>query len=78
MDTIVKCPNDVDGKNELRRGFENRGFPQCIETIDGTHIPIITPKEQPDNYFNGTHFYSINVQVICDSRRRLSNYIVNQ
>ena len=55
MDTIVKCPNDVDGINELRRGFENRGFPQRVETIDGTHIPhIIAHKKQPDNYFNKT------------------------
>ena len=46
--------------------FENRGFPQCVGAIDGTHIPIITPKENPEDYFNRKHFYSINVQAICD------------
>ena len=27
-------------------------FPQCIGAIDGSHIPIIAPKEHPLDYFN--------------------------
>ena len=77
LDTIIKFPTDVDKQKELCRGFANRGFPQCVGVIDGSHIPIIAPKEQPEDYYNRKHFFSINVQAICDSRRRLSNYIVN-
>ena len=28
------------------------GFPQCFGTIDGSHIPILTPKDYPLDYYN--------------------------
>ena len=41
MDMITTFP--IDEQNELCPGFENRGFPQCVVAIDGTHILIIAP-----------------------------------
>ena len=33
--------------------IENRwGLPQCIGAIDGSHIPIIAPREYHCAYFN--------------------------
>ena len=35
--------------------------------IDGTHIPLKTPRINSQYYFNCKEFYSIIVQAICDS-----------
>ena len=48
-------------------GFEERGgFPQCGGAIDGTHIPIIVPKDYPVSYYNRKGFYSMVMQAVYD------------
>ena len=38
----VPCGNELKAVVE---GFSNKwGLPQCVEAIDGSHIPIIAPK----------------------------------
>lgn len=55
------------------QGFEeSSGFPKTIGAIDGTHIRIDAPKENPVDYINRKGFHSIQLQVtsilICLSR----------
>ena len=38
-----------------------------VAAIDRSHIPIKTPKENHEKYFNQKHFYSYLVQGIVDS-----------
>jgi len=34
-------------------GFEvTKGFSQAVGAIDGTHIPIIRPEQNPADYYN--------------------------
>ena len=48
-------------------GFEQeRGFPLTVGAIDGTHIPIICPKEGGSDYYNHKGFYSVIMQAIVD------------
>ncbi|XP_012060382.1 PREDICTED: putative nuclease HARBI1 [Atta cephalotes] len=55
-------------KGMLLRKFERvYGFPNVISTIDGIHIKICAPKEDPDLYINRKGFHSMNVQVVCES-----------
>ena len=51
-------------KLAIRTGFEEEGgFPGVIGLIDGTHIWIRAPEDDPDAYINREKFFSLNVQV---------------
>lgn len=48
----------------VMRGFEEaNGFPKTIGAIDGTHIRIDAPKENPADYVNRKGFHSIQLQI---------------
>lgn len=53
------------------------GFPGVM-CIDGTHIRIEKPRSRDDDfqYLNRKIFYSINVQVGCDSHCRFTNIVI--
>ena len=52
--------------HEVVDEFEARwGFPQVAGTIDGTHIPVISPQESSSDYYNRKGFHS---QVVVDFR----------
>ena len=41
-------------------GFKSEyGFPQCAGAVDGSHIPIISPKECLADYYNRKAWHSI-------------------
>ena len=41
-------------------------FPQCVGAIDGSHIPIIVPKENPVDYFNKKGYHLVILQALVD------------
>lgn len=58
---FIQWPSD-DQAVSIMQGFEaTSGFPGVIGAIDGTHIRINAPKENPADYINrkGYHFHSI-------------------
>ena len=42
---------------------KDRGFPGVVGVIDGTHISIRAPVEEPDAYINRKKFHSVQLQV---------------
>ena len=63
-----------DKLRAIRDGFRTKwGFPQCIGAIDGTHIPIIAPKDHPLDYFNRKGYHSILLQALVDDEYRFLN-----
>jgi len=49
-------------------GFEaTSGFPKVIGALDGTHINIPAPKDNPEAYVNRKGHHSIQLQVLCCS-----------
>ena len=68
---FIKFPK---GEAETRRAIEAfqeiSFFPQVVGAIDGSHIPIITPKNYPNDYYNKKQFHSIVLQGVVDADGR--------
>ncbi len=59
--------------------MENKdGFPQVFGCVDGTHIPIAQPTENPHDYFSYKMKYTINVQAICNWKGLFLNVDAHQ
>ena len=46
---------------------EDYEIPQILGAIDGSHIRIIAPSENHEDYFNRKRYHSVNLQAIVDS-----------
>ena len=54
---------------EVVEGFKNElGFPQCVGAVDGSHIPIVSPRDCPADYYNRKGWHSIILQGKVDFR----------
>ncbi|XP_066288575.1 uncharacterized protein [Branchiostoma lanceolatum] len=72
-DRCIKLPKG-DHLREVVSGFEEElNFPQCAGVIDGTHIPIIAPKEDHCDYFNRKGWHSVILQAVVDHSYRFLN-----
>lgn len=60
---FIQWPNGDRAVNVMRGFEEASGFPRTIGAIDGTHIRIDAPKENPADYVNRKGFHSIQLQV---------------
>ena len=64
----IKIPNGA-ALTEDTEGFKvDHGFPQCIGTVDGTHILIISPQDCPADYYNRKGWHSIILQGVVDHK----------
>ncbi|XP_066596274.1 putative nuclease HARBI1 [Prorops nasuta] len=64
---------------EIAVGFKNiSGFPRIIGAIDGTHIHIPAPKDNPASYVNRKGYHSIQLQAVCDQRCRFIHIYTGQ
>ncbi|CAL1594711.1 unnamed protein product [Knipowitschia caucasica] len=48
------------------KAFKDQGYPQCAGAIGTTHIPIVGPRENPQDYMNSSGWYSIILQAVVD------------
>ena len=67
--TFIRLPKDNEETQNIMNAFESKfAFPQVFGCIDGTHIPIKRPTENPQDYFCYKMKYLLNVQAICDEK----------
>lgn len=57
---IIKWPTDAE-KRISEEHFRTNGFPNIIGAIDGSHIKIDKPQNDPDSYINRKGYYSVQV-----------------
>ena len=68
QDEFIKFPVTAEEISQKIRGFNRKSkIPNVVAAIDGSHIPIVAPKVNHEEYFNRKHFYSVLVQGIVDS-----------
>ena len=59
----IVLPKTKEEVEEHARNFSNRyGFPQCIGAIDGTHIKIKRPVDNPTDYVSRKGNFTLNCQ----------------
>ena len=72
--SLIKFPVEKNEVENVSEHFLKRfGFPNVIGCVDGTHIPIKQPNENPHDYFSYKLCYSINCQAICDAYGKFTN-----
>ena len=67
--TYIKLPtSEQEVQASAANSFNRFGFPQWLGAVDGTHIPILKPNENPTAYINRKGYHSLNVQACVDYR----------
>ena len=64
---------------EVATAYNDQGalpFPHIIGCIDGCHIRISTPRQNPDDYFNRKKFHSVVLQAVCREDLRFTDVSV--
>lgn len=72
----IRIPTGENAQQVVDGFLHTWGFPQCFGAIDGSHIPIITPKDNPIDYYNRKKFHSIVLQALVDHEYKFMNTYV--
>lgn len=57
---VIHWPSENE-KNDIERHFRHNGFLGVIGAIDGSHVKIDKPADDPESYLNRKGYYSIQV-----------------
>ena len=69
---FIKFPMQANQiRDNQEKFFQIAGFPGTVGAIDGTHIQIIAPNVNENEFVTRHHYHSINVQVVFDARVRV-------
>ncbi|KAB0793030.1 hypothetical protein PPYR_12650 [Photinus pyralis] len=66
---IITWPNAARSLIISEHFRQLNGFPGIIGAIDGTHIRILKPKDNPNSYCNRKHYHSVLLQGVCDHQK---------
>lgn len=59
---LIQWPNNVE-THLIEQHFRDNGFPNVMGVIDGCHIKIDKPDNDPVSYINRKGYYSIQVRI---------------
>ncbi|XP_026286077.1 uncharacterized protein LOC113211807 [Frankliniella occidentalis] len=74
----IQWPSRWEKQVIARNFYDMYGYPSVLGCIDGTHIRMTAPLEQPQRYVNRHHDYSVLVQAVCDHRLLFRDIFVGQ
>ncbi|XP_024886102.1 putative nuclease HARBI1 [Temnothorax curvispinosus] len=73
---IIKYPTLVEKEETETFYRERKGFPGIIGAIDGSHIRIDKPLEDPDSYVNRKQYFSLHVQGTVDHKMKFMDVFI--
>lgn len=74
---FIKFPTTPDAILQSQELFLRiAGCPGIVGAIDGTHVQIIAPKDNENEFVIRYHYHSLNVQVVFDAQYKLIDIIV--
>lgn len=68
MPQIVRWPEGTKQQDTSNSFSEICGIQGVVGAVDGSHIEITSPYENPMAYYNQNKFYSIILLAVCDSK----------
>ncbi|KAJ8926234.1 hypothetical protein NQ314_021422 [Rhamnusium bicolor] len=72
-DVVERVSEEFENSEYFKHHSGRNGV---IGAIDMSHIKIDKPSNDPDSYLNRKHFFSIQLQVVCDHRRKIRDVFV--
>eukprot|EP01035_Chromulina_nebulosa_P024106 gene24106-31321_t len=76
-DDVVKWPNELERKEISRRNKIKYGFKHCVGVVDGTPLVFSQkPAVDPSSFWSRKSHHAINLQLICDDKKRIRFYIM--
>ena len=64
----IRLPQSAQEIRErIDESRDRAGFPQVVDCVDGCHIPIKAPQNNPEDYVNRKGFHSIILQGLVDA-----------
>ena len=71
-DLEIRWPTAEERRAISRRFNANHGMKGCVGIVDGTHVNFFQrPAVDGEVFFNRKQRYSMNVQLVCDDKRRI-------
>ena len=74
--SFLLVPKGEDLKEVMKIYRKKWGFPACAGAIDGTHVPIQAPLENPTDSVNQKSFHSVVMQAYVDARYLFRDVVV--
>ena len=72
---FIKFPKgEAETRHAIKEFQEISSFPQVVGAIDGSHIPIIAPNEDANDYYNRKQFHSVILQGVTDAQGRFIHF----
>ncbi|XP_025153259.1 putative nuclease HARBI1 isoform X5 [Harpegnathos saltator] len=73
---FIRYPTEAEKQKTQRYYVENKNFPGIIGSIDGSHIRIDKPSEDPVAYINKKHYFSIHMQGTVNEQNKFLDVLI--
>ncbi|CAC5402133.1 HARBI1 [Mytilus coruscus] len=74
---FIKFPLSPREQLAVKQGFSSEfNMPNTVGCVDSTLIAIKRPTEREDAYVCRKMFHALNVQGVCDNKKRLTNLVI--
>jgi hypothetical protein len=77
QDEVIKWPDAAERAATSRRFATDHGLPGAIGVVDGTPVNFFQrPHVDGETFWTRKQRYSMNVQLVCDDRRKIIYYVL--